>query len=32
MPAGDKYLVAAPGKEQTLIKALESIGFILGVK
>lgn len=32
MPAGDKYLVAAPGKDQTLIKALESIGFILGVK
>jgi hypothetical protein len=32
MPAGDKYLVAAPGKEQTLIKAFESIGFILGVK
>lgn len=32
MPAGEKYLVAAPGKEQTLIKALESIGFILGVK
>lgn len=32
MPAGDKYLVAAPGKELKLIKALESTGFILGVK
>ncbi|MCP3890075.1 MAG: hypothetical protein GY702_14575, partial [Desulfobulbaceae bacterium] len=32
MPAGDKYLVAAPGKELKFIKALESAGFILGVK
>lgn len=32
MPAGDKYLVAVPGKEQKFIKALESVGFILGVK
>lgn len=32
MPAGDKYLVAAPGKELKLIKALESTGCILGVK
>ena len=32
MPAGDKYLVAAPGKELKFIKALESAGFILGLK
>jgi hypothetical protein len=32
MPAGDKYLVAAPGKDLKFIKALESAGFILGVK
>ena len=32
MPAGDKYLVAVPGKDLKLIKALESAGFILGVK
>ncbi len=32
LPAGDKYLVAAPGKELKFIKALESAGFILGLK
>jgi len=32
LPAGDKYLVARPGKELTFIKALESAGFILGFK
>lgn len=32
MPAGDKYLVAVPGKELKFIKAIESLGFILGVK
>ncbi len=32
LPAGDKYLVAAPGKELKFIKALESTGFILGLK
>ncbi len=32
LPAGDKYLVAAPGKELKFVKALESAGFILGLK
>lgn len=32
LPAGDKYLVARPGKELIFIKALESAGFILGLK
>ncbi len=32
LPAGDKYLVAVPGKEPKFIKALESAGFILGLK
>jgi hypothetical protein len=32
MPAGEKYLVAAPGKELKFIKALKSAGFILGLK
>lgn len=32
MPAGDKYLVAIPGKELKFIKALESSGYILGSK
>lgn len=32
IPAGDKYLVATPGKELKFIKALEAAGFILGVK
>ncbi len=32
MPAGDKYLVAVPGKELKFIKAIESAGYILGVK
>ncbi len=30
MPAGDKYLVAVPGKELQLIKALEAAGYVLG--
>lgn len=32
MPAGDKYLVAAPGKELQFIKALKTHGYILGFK
>ena len=32
LPAGDKYLVAAPGKELKFIKALELAGFILGCR
>ncbi len=30
MPAGEKYLVAVPGKESKLIEALQTAGFILG--
>lgn len=32
MPAGEKYLVAVPGKELKFVRALESTGFILGLK
>ena len=32
MPAGDKYLVATPGKELQFIKALEAAGYVLGYK
>lgn len=32
MPAGEKYLVAVPGKELSFARALESVGFILGCK
>lgn len=32
LPAGNKYLVAVPGKELKFIKTLESAGFILGSK
>ena len=31
LPAGDRYLVAVPGKELKFIKALEAAGFILGL-
>jgi hypothetical protein len=32
LPAGERYLVAVPGKEAKFIRALESAGFILGKK
>jgi hypothetical protein len=32
LPAGDRYLVAAPGKELKFIQAIESAGYILGKK
>jgi len=32
MPAGEKYLVAVPGKELKLAMAIKSTGFILGTK